>query len=99
MSEPNNKIPLVAGDYRLEEFDGELLLYHPASTRTVHLNDTASLVWNLCDGKRTIREIATVISDAYAESSEDIQHDVTRTLITLADQGVLSFKLPEISEA
>ena len=92
MEKENNKIPVVASDHRLEEFEGELLLYHPASTRTVHLNDSASLIWNLCDGKRSIHDIVAALSEAYPESCDDIENDVKQTLNTLADQGVLSFE-------
>ena len=92
MAVKNNKIPVVTSNYRLEEFDGELLLYHPASTRTVHLNDSASLIWNLCDGKRSIQDIAAALCEAYPESSHDIDQDVAQTLNTLADQGVLSLE-------
>ncbi len=83
-------IPVIAGDYRLEEFDGELLLYHPATTRTLHMNDSASLIWNLCDGKRTIQDIVTTLAEAYPESAESIENDVTQTIKNLFDNGVLS---------
>jgi len=41
---PNSK-------FKIEYIDGETLLYHVGETRTVYLNDTASMIWTLCDGK------------------------------------------------
>ncbi len=83
-------IPVIAGDYRLEEFDGELLLYHPATTRTLHMNDSATLIWNLCNGKRTIQDIVATLAEAYPESVESIENDVMQTIKNLSDNGVLS---------
>ena len=46
-------------DYRLEAIDNELLLYHPAETKILYCNETASLIWQLCDGQRTLQEITS----------------------------------------
>jgi len=86
------KIPVAATDYRLEDFDGELLLYHPASTRTMHLNDSASIVWYLCDGRRSIQDIVDTIVEAYPESTDNIEKDVNQALNRLVEQGVLSLE-------
>ena len=42
-------------DYRLEQLDGEMVLYHPSETKILYFNQTASLIWQLCDGERTVR--------------------------------------------
>ncbi|MDH3693115.1 MAG: pyrroloquinoline quinone biosynthesis peptide chaperone PqqD [Gammaproteobacteria bacterium] len=86
------KIPVAATDYRLEDFDGELLLYHPASTRTIHLNDSASIIWHLCDGKSSIQDIVDTIAEAYPESTDNIEKDVIQALNRLVEQGVLSLE-------
>ena len=45
-----DKKPLRNQDFRLEKMDDELLLFNPKSTNILYLNETASLIWQLCDG-------------------------------------------------
>ena len=67
-------------DYRLELLDNELLLYHPTDTRIFYFNQTASLIWQLCDGQHKVSEIIQLLSDAYPESDDSIPADVAATL-------------------
>ncbi|MCK5717795.1 MAG: PqqD family protein [Thiomargarita sp.] len=75
--------------YQLEKFDNELLLYHPAKTQAVYLNETAALIWNLCDGQRTFLDIQILLQEAYPEMSHQIPQDLNTTLEQLVQQGVI----------
>lgn len=72
--------PRQKPDFRLEEIDGELLLYHPTSTTIMYCNPSASVIWQLCDGERTIEEIAMLLAAAFAQDLETITADVESTL-------------------
>lgn len=85
----NTAVPRPNPDYRLEELDNELLLYHPAATKTVYLNETASLVWRLCDGHRTVAEISEILCASFPDSSTDVPQDVEDTLTTFVDHGAV----------
>jgi hypothetical protein len=78
-------------DYRLEEIDGELLIYHPTATNVVYCNQTASLIWQLCDGTHTATEISTLLSEAYPEAATSIPADVDSTLRTLTQEQVIEW--------
>ncbi len=67
-------------DYRLEMIDGELLLYHLNETKILYCNQTASLIWQLCDGQKTVGEIASLLQEAYPEAAEAIAADLQATL-------------------
>lgn len=41
-----------------KEIDGELLIYDRARDRAHCLNETAATIWNLCDGRSSVREIS-----------------------------------------
>lgn len=45
-------------DVIVQEIDGEVLIYDLNSHQALALNETASKVWNLLDGKSTISDIA-----------------------------------------
>lgn len=76
-----NKIVELKKDYLIERIDGEITVYHPTLTTAVYLNETGALIWELCDGKRTISDIIEALSEQYPESSTQIETDV-KTLIT-----------------
>lgn len=69
--------------YHLEEFDGEILLAHPAKTETIYLNEPASLIWRLCDGQRTVAEIGALLRDAFPDAADTISGDIETTLLRL----------------
>jgi len=72
--------PRQKPDFRLEEIDGELLLYHPTQTTIMYCNSSASIIWQLSDGERTIEEIIILLSAAFEQDLETISADVESTL-------------------
>jgi len=81
-------IPRANTEFSLEEIDDELLLYHPAKTKAVYLNETAALVWQLCDSERSVGEIISLLEENYPES-DTIRTDVEQTLQQLTDNGAV----------
>ena len=84
MIEPGSR-PRRKPDYRLEMIDDELLLYHLDQTKILYCNQTASLIWNLCDGQITVEAITHMLQDAYPEAAEAIASDVHATLRQFLD--------------
>lgn len=84
----SHAIPKAVDEFDLEEIDDELLLYHPTRTRAVYLNESAALVWQLCDGKRSVAEITELLQENYPDS-ETIDADVAQTLQQLSDNGAI----------
>ena len=82
--------PRRVADFRLEELDGELLLYHPGLTSTVYLNPTAALIWRLADGCRTVGEIGTLLSAAYPDAA--LEPDLEQALLQLAQHGAIEWQ-------
>jgi hypothetical protein len=87
--DPIDLVPRPAADIEVEVVEGELLVYHPQQTRAVYLNPTAAVIWGLCDGKRTAREIIRVIGESYPEAITTLPEDVLVTLRELQENGVL----------
>jgi Coenzyme PQQ synthesis protein D (PqqD) len=81
-------IPKPASDIETEIVEGEVLLYHPQGTRAVYLNSTAAIIWGLCDGRRSVREIIRLISESYPDA-EKLANDVIVTLRHLQESGAL----------
>ena len=85
-----NSKPLPDLEFNLEELDNELLLYHPTKTTTVYMNETASIIWRLCDGKRTVGDIISLIEESYPEAGSGVEEDVETTLKVFIEHGAIS---------
>ena len=59
----------------------------------VLLNDTAAEILALCDGERTLSEIASVLKERYGS---DVQEDVQSYLSQLADRALVRDEAAEI---
>ncbi|MBN1274120.1 MAG: PqqD family protein [Candidatus Aminicenantes bacterium] len=81
--------PRQKPDNRLEELDGEFVIYHPHGNKMFHCNTTASLIWNLCDGNRTKKEIKILLKESCPEEADSIEDDVEETLKQLLEHNAI----------
>lgn len=84
-----SKKPTRKSEYRLENLDNELLLFNSTSTNVIYLNQSASIIWQLCDGQRTVKEISELLVGAYPEAAASIIDDVQETIKLFLDQGAI----------
>jgi hypothetical protein len=56
--------------------DPSLVLRNPRSGEYYTLDAVGTRVWQLCDGKRTVSEVAVIIGQEYDEAPEVIERDV-----------------------
>ena len=82
-------IPARVDGYAIVEFDGEHMIFHPLEGRAIYLSDSASLVWKLCDGQRTIADITSLLLDAYPEAV-DLDTEVEGALQVFVEQRVVA---------
>jgi hypothetical protein len=82
--------PLRNPDYRLEKMDNEILLFNPQSQVVLYLNESASLIWQLCDGQRSVPEFAKLLTDTYPEAAAEILTDVHETIQQFLDKKVIT---------
>jgi hypothetical protein len=87
-----SKRPFSAPDYQIQELDGELLLFHPASQTILHTNQTAALVWELCNGQHTVAEMVQIFKAVYPTAAETIEDDVLNILNQFASQGMITWE-------
>ena len=83
-------VPVPALEYRIEEMDGEYLLYSMGETRTIYLNPTAALVLNACDGHRNVGQIVSALSEVYPEAGDAIAVDVPDVIRQFIGYGTLA---------
>ena len=81
--------PRHAAEVRFRQFDNEILLLRPESGTGIWLNETASLVWLLCNGERTIAEIIELLREAFPVAAENLPAEVEDTLRVLSGHGAI----------
>jgi hypothetical protein len=69
--------------------DPSLVLLNPKSGEYYTLEAVGTRVWQLCDGKRTIAEIAAIIGQEYDESPATIESDVVELVKELMDEELV----------
>jgi Coenzyme PQQ synthesis protein D (PqqD) len=72
-----------------EVLEGELLLCHPGTATVMCLDQVASLIWRLCDGKRTVGQIVAMLAEAFPEAGSTLAEDVTAGLMSFQTRGLV----------
>ena len=85
------RVPCRMPGYAAEQIDDELLLYHSGRTTVVYLNQTAFMIWQLCDGQRSATEITALLAAAFPADREAVAHDVIEAMQYLVKHGVVAF--------
>lgn len=71
-----------------EVLEGEIVLYSACSAKALYLNEPAALVWQLIDGKRSIAEMESLLTDAYPEAVT-LKGDLSEAIEVLSKHGVI----------
>lgn len=53
------------------------------------LDEVGTRIWELCDGSRTVAEVAAAIAEEYDAPAQTIQTDMLELLNELADAGLI----------
>ena len=76
-------------DFRLEELDGEAILYNSAAAKVMSLNQTSFLIWEMCNGDCTTETIIKALCDVYPESAAAIPADVEQAISLLSEHQAI----------
>ncbi len=73
----------------LTEMEGEGILYWREQTKMVYLNETARVIWQLCDGSRAVSEIVDALAAEFPDRQTEVSLQVRETIEQFAAEGVL----------
>ena len=82
-------LPKPVAGFLIEKMDGELVLFHPERNIIIHTNETAALIWQLCNGLNSVDRIVDILSGAYPDPREQIALEVPEIIQELRTQGAL----------
>jgi len=78
-----------SSDLEFVEIDGEIVIYDETDDSIHHLNPTASMIWQACDGTATTRELALEFAKAAGLPQDQIERDITAAVRQLAGVGLM----------
>lgn len=81
--------PYVRTDLDVVDLDGESVVYDPRTREVHYLNHSAALVFALCDGTTTMKEMADAIADVYEAPLDEVEKQVRSTVRRLRRGGLL----------
>ncbi|MFB3738222.1 MAG: HPr-rel-A system PqqD family peptide chaperone [Candidatus Velamenicoccus archaeovorus] len=82
--------PKARTDLTVVELDGEAVIYDEDSGDLHHLNPTATIVFGLCDGTSTMREMSEDLSAAFGVPRDEIERQVRALVRQLRKVGLLA---------
>lgn len=88
---PDARIPRHAANFKMQIMDGEAVIFHPTSKKVVHASSSAALIWELCDGQRSLEQIVELLAGEYPDARAEIELDVPQTLEIFASAGVVEW--------
>ena len=88
----DSRRPYPVTGYQLEVLDDELIVFHPAGMKVLHSNQSGTLIWQLCDGQRTVADIVALLRAAYPEADAEIETSVQDTLQIFTEHGAIQWQ-------
>ena len=82
--------PIATTSLEVNEAEDGLVVYDPASGMVHHLNASASMILDLCDGSRDPQGIAKVLGEAFELESPPLDETLAG-LADLAGRGLVSW--------
>lgn len=76
----------------LEQMDEDSLLFNPETATTLHLNPSSALVWQLCDGERSMAQLIAELAAQFPGQAVQIPDDVAAAVDELQRQGAIKPK-------
>lgn len=94
------QIYLPSADVVARVIDGELILVPlaagvgDAEDALFTLNETGQAIWNLLDGKRSLRDIAGQLAAGFEAAPGEIEEDITGLMSELLSRRMVTLKSP-----
>lgn len=77
-----------ADKLEVHEAQDGLVVFNPKTDRVHHLNPTAAVLFELCDGSRQTSELPELVAELFS-MDEPPRDAITEGLVQLVEQGVL----------
>jgi len=88
---PKTEIPQRSDKVTEKILNDEIILYNTINHNIHSLNKTAGILWNLCDGKASIKEMINYLLKTCKGEKDIIEKDVLKTLEDMNKNNLITF--------
>jgi len=81
--------PKAREDLTVVELDGEAVIYDEVGGDLHHLNSSATIIFALCDGTETVKQMSAEIADALSIPPQEVEPQVRTVVRDLRSAGLL----------
>lgn len=81
--------PRAREDLAVVELEGEAIIYDEQTARLHHLNPTATMIFGMCDGTATVKELSADIANVYGLAPPEVERQVRALLRELRTSDLL----------
>ena len=86
----NNTKPQRDPEFLLEQLGSDFQLRHRGEDTAIFINESVALLWELCDGQRTLGSIKKMLEEAYPDVAAQIDADVDKAISILVGHNALT---------
>jgi len=90
---PDDSLPIRDESHKIRRLPCCLYLEDSEEKILIKLNESSSLVWSLCSGEFSVREIIDLLEESYPDAGEVIAKDVYRVLDEFIAENIIELKL------
>ncbi len=76
-------------NFKIEKLEDDFILYNELNDEIFLLNKSSKIVFDMCDGNFTFKEIVDIISDSLKIPKEIISKDVKNILNEFLKKGII----------
>ena len=55
----------------------------------IYLSESATVIWRLCDGQRTIEDMRAILAKEYPEAASEIEVDISQAIDQMTSARVI----------
>lgn len=88
-------LPYHSPETRMQKFDDEVVVYCTQRKKAIYLNETAAVIFELCDRTRTVADIVKLISENYPDQIEEVREHIIAAIEYLWREGAIRIKSDE----
>lgn len=81
--------PKAREDLTVVELDGEAVIYDEVDGDLHHLNSSATIIFALCDGTQTVKQMSAEIADLFSIAPQAVEPQVRTVVRDLRSAGLL----------
>ena len=87
---PDDSKPVRDETHKIRRLPCCLYLEDGEGKTLIKLNDSSSLVWSLCTGEFSVKEMIDMLEESYPEAGDVIRKDVYRVLDEFIAEDIIS---------